>query len=435
MKEKIIIGSGLSGPLLALYLSQKDYKVTLFEKRSDLRKQTTSAGRSINLALSERGINALKEVNVYNEIKNELIPMNGRMIHDINGKTQFQPYSINENDYINSVSRNKLNEILLNKVEESPNVKIYFNHTLNKIEKNILFFKNDFKYNINNNIIFGTDGFNSKVRDYIDLKNENKTKIDYLGHSYKELNISSDKKNLFQLKENVLHIWPRDDFMLIALPNTDRSFTCTLFLSNKGKISFDKLKSDNDVKIFFKKYFNDIYYILDDFPNSFFTNPTSNLGTIKTAKWNFENKFCIIGDAAHAIVPFFGQGMNASFEDCSVLMSYCNKYDHDWDKIISIFCKKRVIDTNAISQMALDNYIEMRNSVSKNKYKKRKKISDRLYKNFPKLFIPKYNMVSFTSIPYNEVYKKSFIHNKILDELENNYSDSKAIELINKYLL
>ena len=435
MKEKIIIGSGLSGPLLALYLSQKDYKVTLFEKRSDLRKQTTSAGRSINLALSERGINALKEVNVYNEIKNELIPMNGRMIHDINGKTQFQPYSINENDYINSVSRNKLNEILLNKVEESPNVKIYFNHTLNKIEKNILFFKNDFKYNINNNIIFGTDGFNSKVRDYIDLKNENKTKIDYLGHSYKELNISSDKKNLFQLKENVLHIWPRDDFMLIALPNTDRSFTCTLFLSNKGKISFDKLKSDNDVKIFFKKYFNDIYYILDDFPNSFFTNPTSNLGTIKTAKWNFENKFCILGDAAHAIVPFFGQGMNASFEDCSVLMSYCNKYDHDWDKIISIFCKKRVIDTNAISQMALDNYIEMRNSVSKNKYKKRKKISDRLYKNFPKLFIPKYNMVSFTSIPYNEVYKKSFIHNKILDELENNYSDSKAIELINKYLL
>ncbi|MAP66857.1 MAG: kynurenine 3-monooxygenase [Candidatus Marinimicrobia bacterium] len=435
MKEKIIIGSGLSGPLLALYLNQKDYKVTLFEKRSDLRKEKTSAGRSINLALSERGINALKEVNVYDEIKNELLPMKGRMIHDIDGKTQFQSYSINENDYINSVSRNKLNEILLNKVEESSNVKIYFNHSLDKIEKDLLFFKNNIKYNINNNIIFGTDGFNSKVRDHIDSKNENKTKIDYLGHSYKELNISSDKKNLFQLKENVLHIWPRNDFMLIALPNTDRSFTCTLFLSNKGKISFDSLKSNDDVKKFFKKYFHDIYYLLDDFPNSFFTNPTSNLGSIKTTKWNYENKFCILGDAAHAIVPFFGQGMNASFEDCSVLMYYCNKYEHDWDKIISTFCKKRLIDTNAISQMALDNYIEMRNSVSKNKYKKRKEISDRLYKTFPKLFIPKYNMVSFTSIPYNEVYKKSFLHNKILDELENNYSDSKALELINKYLL
>ena len=430
MDEKIIIGSGLSGPLLAILLAQENCKVTLFEKREDIRNSTISAGRSINLALSHRGIEALREANIYDEIKKELIPMKGRLIHDTNGETQFQPYSINKDEYINSISRSRLNQILLNKAEESGKVKIYFKHSLSKIHADKLIFENKSKYKINNNIVFGADGYNSIVRNYIDEKLNKNTKNQSLGHSYKELSIAPLIKGDFQLESDVLHIWPRNKFMLIALPNTDGSFTCTLFLPTFGDVSFESLKTKSNVTSFFKKYFNDIIDLIEDFPFSFIKNPTGSLGSIKSENWSYDNQFCLIGDAAHAIVPFFGQGMNAAFEDCSVLMKYYKGFSGNWDRIISKFSLDRMKDTEAISIMALENYKEMRDSVSKDKYKIRKKISDILYLNFSDYFVPKYNMVSFMSIPYAEAYNRSKIQEHILDELEEDFSLKKAKELI-----
>ena len=430
MDAKIIIGSGLSGPLLSILLTQENYNVSLFEKRPDIRKNMFFSGRSINLALSHRGIKALQKANIFDEIIKELIPMKGRLIHGVSGDTHFHPYSINKSEYINSISRNKLNQILLNKAEESGKVKIYFEHSLSKIQNNELIFENEKNYKINNNIVFGADGYNSVVRSYIDNQFNEKTIIEPLGHSYKELSISPSINGDFKLDSNVLHIWPRDEFMLIALPNTDGSFTCTLFLPSKGKLSFESLKTISIVRDFFKKYFSDVIDLIDDFPYSFMKNPTGALGSIKSKNWNLNNKFCLIGDSAHAIVPFFGQGMNAAFEDCTVLMDYFNKFSDKWESIIPKFCLNRMVDSQAISKMALDNYKEMRNSVSQNKYKIRKKISDILHLNFSNYFIPKYNMVSFTSIPYSKVYNRSKIQDEILDQLEDDFSMKRAKELI-----
>ena len=257
--KKIIIGSGLTGPLLAIYLGKKKYNVTLYEKRKDLRNNNISVGRSINLALSHRGIKALKGANVFDQIEPLLIPMKGRMIHLLDGKNQFQPYSDNTNDCINSISRGALNNILMNKAESYDQTKILFNHSLSKIDedKKELIFTNGNKIPLSSHV-FGADGLRSEIRKYIDSNVTNSSLIEPLGHVYKELNIPSCKDGNFQLDPNALHIWPREDFMLIALPNTNHSFTCTLFISQKGINSIESLSSPNLVVDFFDRNFNDI---------------------------------------------------------------------------------------------------------------------------------------------------------------------------------
>ena len=412
---KKIIGSGLSGPLLAILLSQRGYNIDLYEKRSDIRKNNCSIGKSINLALSHRGIKALKSANIFDQIKPHLIPMKGRMIHLLNGELDYQPYSIHSNEYINSVSRSELNKILISKAEESSNIEIHFEHDLLEVNEinNELIFNNGIKIQSESHVL-GADGVGSVIRKYIDNKSFTPSYTKPLGHGYKELHIPPANDDKFQLDPYALHIWPREGFMMIALPNIDKSFTCTLFLSNEGEISFKSLKDDASVIKFFNKYFKDIVPMLDNFPKLFFNNPLGKLSTVYAKDWQYGNQYCLIGDAAHAIVPFFGQGMNASFEDCEVLINCMIESKFNWDKLFYKYNNLRLADGHAIANMALENYIEMRDLVTKKEFIKQRKISNILWKKYPKQFIPRYNMVSFTSIPYAEVYKRGKIQSDII---------------------
>jgi kynurenine 3-monooxygenase len=428
-----IIGSGLSGPLLAILLTQQGFTVDLYEKRSDPREESFSTGRSINLALSHRGIEALKSANVFDQIKPHLIPMKGRMIHRENGELDFQPYSINPDEYINSVSRGELNKILMTAAENTDKVNIHFEHTLVKVSNAELKFSSGESIP-NEGIIFGADGAGSELRKYIDSNTNSPSHTEPLGHGYKELNIASGNNGEFQIDANSLHIWPRGEFMLIALPNTDKSFTCTLFMPNTGEVSFESLKTETEVIDFFNTHFSDALPLFENFPQSFFENSTGKLATVYANNWHTEN-ICLIGDAAHAVVPFFGQGMNASFEDCNVLMNCIKKNYADWSKTFSSYNKIRKPDADAIANMAIENYIEMRDSVAQSDYIQRKKIANALFAAFPDRFIPRYNMVSFTSIPYSQVYERGKVQQEIIYQLIGEVLDmQKAEQLINEKL-
>jgi len=429
--KKIIIGSGLAGPLLAIYLSQRNHTVDLYEKRPDLRVEDISVGKSINLALSHRGIKALKSADVFDQIEPLLIPMKGRMVHLSNGNTEFQPYSIHSNQYINSVSRGELNKILMTKAEASGRVKIYFNHLLAEIDEsnNELVFNNKNRAPISGHVI-GADGAGSVIRSYIDMKVPSPSYTDPLGHDYKELSIAKGKNGDFQLDPNALHIWPREEFMLIALPNTDRSFTCTLFLPVDGSISFDALLSPKSVIDFFSEYFGEVLPLLENFPKAFFNNPTGKLATIYADEWQYNDQYCLIGDAAHAIVPFFGQGMNASFEDCEVLMQCLDETQGDWEGVYEKYSSHRKADGYSIAKMAIENYVEMRDLVAQKDFIQRKKTSNILWERFPDRFIPRYNMVSFTSIPYSEVYRRGKIQEQIIKDINPQNPDMKLAEAL-----
>ena len=426
---KIIIGSGLAGPLLAIYLSQRGYPVQLYEKRPDLREENIPAGRSINLALSHRGIKAIKSAGVFDKIDPLLIPMKGRMVHLSGGDIEFQPYSIHPHEYINSVSRGELNKILMTKAEASGKVQIYFDHSLLEIDEytNELIFENGNRAPVADHV-FGADGAGSVIRKHIDGKVLSPSYVDPLGHDYKELHIAPSKDGEFQLDSSALHIWPRGEFMLIALPNMDKSFTCTLFLPTEGKRSFKSLRTPELVTEFFHTYFEDVLPLVENFPNAFFDNPTGKLGTVYTDEWQYNNQYCLIGDAAHAVVPFFGQGMNASFEDCEVLMQCLDEAQGNWEGVCEKYSSVRKADGDAIAKMAIENYVEMRDLVTRKEFIQQKEIANILMERFPDRFIPRYNMVSFTSIPYSEVYRRSAIQKEIISKLDLKKPDITAAE-------
>ena len=426
---KIIIGSGLAGPLLAIYLSQRGYPVQLYEKRPDLRVENIPEGRSINLALSHRGIKAIKSAGVFDKIDPLLIPMKGRMVHLSGGDIEFQPYSIHPHEYINSVSRGELNKILMTKAEASGKVQIYFDHSLLEIDEytNELIFENGNRAPVADHV-FGADGAGSVIRKHIDGKVLSPSYVDPLGHDYKELHIAPSKDGEFQLDSSALHIWPRGEFMLIALPNMDKSFTCTLFLPTEGKRSFKSLRTPELATEFFYTYFEDVLPLVENFPNAFFDNPTGKLGTVYTDEWQYNNQYCLIGDAAHAVVPFFGQGMNASFEDCEVLMQCLDEAQGNWEGVCEKYSSVRKADGDAIAKMAIENYVEMRDLVTRKEFIQQKEIANILMERFPDRFIPRYNMVSFTSIPYSEVYRRSAIQKEIISKLDLKKPDITAAE-------
>jgi len=433
MDKITIIGSGLAGPLLSILLAQKGYQVHLYEKRVDPRINDISAGRSINLALSHRGIEALKQANVFEMVQPHLIPMKGRMIHAQNGELDFQSYSINPDEHINSVSRAELNKIIMTEAENSGNVKIHFDEALISVDDEKLTFCTG-KNIPNEGVMIGADGAGSQIRKYIDSHIASPSHAEPLGHAYKELNIAPSDNGGFQLDANSLHIWPRGEFMLIALPNTDKTFTCTLFLPMSGDMSFESLKTKEEVNDFFQSNFNDALPLLENFPQSFFHNTTGSLATVYADEWRYKNH-CLVGDAAHAVVPFFGQGMNASFEDCIVLMDFLEEHKGNWDNTLTDYAKHRKPDADAIAQMAIENYIEMRNSVAQSEYINRRETANTLYKNFPTQFIPRYNMVSFTSIPYSQVYERDKIQKNIISTLNCENVDLTIAEtLINEQL-
>lgn len=397
-KDITIIGAGLVGSLLSIYLSRKGHKVQVFERRTDMRKERINAGRSINLALSDRGIKSLEEVGVMDEIRKICIPMHGRHIHNADGSTAFQAYG-KEGQFINSVSREELNKKLLDHAEHQ-GVEIYFNHKCELIDwqtNAITFEIQDAETRVlNSELIFGADGAYSAARLQHQLQHDRfQYSQYYIDFGYKELNIPANKDGSFQMQKNALHIWPRGNYMLIALPNIDGSFTCTLFFPFDGEPSFASLNTKEKVKAFFEKTFTDAVPILPTLEDDFFTNPTSPLVTVKCYPWIRDDKFALIGDAAHAIVPFFGQGMNCGFEDCSVLNSLMEKHE-DWSTILSEYQRLRKPDGDAIAELALNNFIEMRDKVADPKFLLQKKIESKLHEKFPDKWIPAYSQVTFS---------------------------------------
>ena len=432
--KTVLIGAGLSGPLMATYLTMHGYNVDIYEKRSDMRLNNISAGRSINLALSIRGIRALKEIGLYNEIKSLMIPMKGRMIHDLNGETNLQPYGKNNKEVIYSISRAELNKKLITASENTGKVQIFFEHELTNtdLNNNSLIFNNNIEKSFDQ--VIGCDGSSSVLRsEIIDKTNAIFTKKP-LGHAYKELTIPS-LSNGFAIEPNALHIWPRGKFMLIALPNMDKSFTCTLFMPIKGDTSFQTLKSHNDVTSLFKTYFPDVLKFIPNLHDEFLENPVGELATIYLNPWHYKEKTVLIGDAAHAIVPFFGQGMNASFQDCTVLNQLIGHYGNNWNKIFSKFSKKHIVNGHAIADMAIENYEEMRDSVNKSTYQAQRKLEFTLEQEFPNKFIPRYSMVSFSERPYSEVYETGEKQYELLNKLLEADPTGETIDvaIVNKF--
>ena len=423
-KDKIlIIGAGLCGSLLALRLAQRGFKIEVYESRSDLRTSDISAGRSINLALSDRGLKALRLCGMEEKSREICIPMYGRLMHDKDGNTFSSNYSGRENEYINSISRGDLNSILLDEAEKHENVNIYFNKKCENIdiENNIASFEdNKTKENffIKADVIFGGDGAGSSLRkSYLsERKFLFSYSQNYLNHGYKELEIPADKNGNHQISKEHLHIWPRGDFMLIALPNLDGSFTVTLFLSyDEGEFNFENLTSEKKITEFFEKEFPDALALIPNIKDEFINNPTGPLGTIKCSPWSYENKTLLIGDSSHAIVPFYGQGMNASFEDVYVLDEILNKDSGDWKSVFKEYQTKRKKDTDAIADLAIDNFHEMKKHVSNPLFKEKRVIEMDLEKTFPTEYSSKYSLVTFNeNIGYNEAMKRGRAQDKAL---------------------
>lgn len=421
-KKITVIGGGLAGSLLSIYLAKRGFNVEIFERRPDMRKENISAGRSINLALSTRGIHALDEVGLKEKIMAIAIPMKGRMLHSQTGELSFLPYGKDDSEVINSVSRGNLNKHLMDAGEKPYRVKINFNCKCTGID----FKTGELKFynqvtntesTFQSHHVIGADGSASAIRTDMLRVGRFSFSQDYLEHGYKELTIPPGPNGEFLLEKNALHIWPRGTYMLIALPNLDGSFTCTLFFPHEGKKSFESLRTEEKVVDFFNRQFPDAVPHMPTLLEDFFTNPTGNLVTIKCRPWHVEDKACLLGDAAHAIVPFFGQGMNCAFEDCTILNECIARYRNDWLKTFQNFERRRKVDTDAIAELALANYFEMRGHVANPKFLLKKEVEFALEEKYPHLFIPKYSMVSFHRIPYSVAQSKGKIQDEILERL------------------
>jgi len=434
----IIIGAGLCGSLLALRLAQRGYKVDVFESRPDLRSTDISAGRSINLSLSDRGFKALRLAGVEEKAREVCIPMYGRLVHDTEGNTFASNYSGRKGECINSISRGDLNGILLTEAETHKNVNIHFNKKCISIdiENTIAHFK-DYKteeeLSINADTIFGTDGAGSILRKsyYLERKFLFSFSQNYLTHGYKELEIPADVDGNHQISKGHLHIWPRGDYMLIALPNLNGSFTVTLFLSyDDGEYNFNNLTTEDKITEFFKTQFPDALKLIPNIKDEFLNNPTGPLGTVKCSPWSYKNNTLLMGDAAHAIVPFYGQGMNASFEDVTVFDAVLDKHDGDWETIFKVFEKERKQDADAIADLAIDNYYEMRDHVANPLFKQKRMIEMDLESNFPTDYSSKYSLVTFNEdIPYHKAMKLGRAQDKaILNLLDDGELNEKNLK-------
>lgn len=441
-----IIGAGLAGSLLAINLAKRGITVDVYEARGDMRLQEVAAGRSINLALSDRGIAALREVGMDKYMLAEAVPMTGRMIHAVSGETKLLPYSGRKGEYINSVSRFGLNIALINEADKYKEVTFHFN------AKCVYFDCRTGKAKFSNGVtasadtVIATDGAGSAVRNGI--LHGGVERFDFsqtwLEHGYKELHIPAAKGGGFQLEKNALHIWPRNKFMMIALPNFDGSFTCTLFLAHKGANSFEEIchrstqidtdKNADQVLEFFKREFSDSVPLMPTLVEDFFANPTGNLGTIKCFPWNAGGRALLLGDSAHAVVPFYGQGMNCSFEDVRVLDSLLSEPEAtgskiDWEAIYEAYGKLRKVNTDAIADMAEENFYEMRDATADPVFQRKRELETKLEQTYPDYF-SKYSMVTFREdLPYSIAKEKGNAQDALLMDICSNVESVSELDL------
>jgi len=420
--EKItLIGAGLNGPLLAILLRQRGFPVEIYERRPDMRQVPVSAGRSINLALSTRGIHALQQASLWDRMRSIVIPMKGRMMHSITGDLTFQPYGKDEVEVINSISRAELNVALMNSAEEH-GARIHFSerYTGYDLKTGALQTRNEItgEETVKEaGVVIGCDGSASAIRTEMLRLGRSNVSQQYLDYGYKELTISAGSRGEHQLETHALHIWPRGKHMLIALPNTDGTFACILFLPFEGADSFASLTTEATVVKFFETRFPDVGPLMPQLAENYFKNPTGAMVTVKCSPWHVEGKALLLGDAAHAIVPFFGQGLNCGFEDCSYLMELIDHQGEDWGRLFEEFEKARKVNTDAIADMAIENFTEMRDRVADPRFLFRKKVELALEAKYPQWFVPKYAMVTFHRIPYSVALTRGIVQERILSEL------------------
>ncbi|MBI1306610.1 MAG: NAD(P)-binding protein [Bacteroidetes bacterium] len=427
-----VVGGGLAGSLMAVYFAKRGFEVHVYESRPDMRRADISAGRSINLALSVRGLKALEKVGLKDRILEKAIPMNGRMMHSESGDLAYQPYGV-EGQHINSVSRGGLNIQLLELADENPDVHLHFNHRCLDVDlKNaIATFKdeNGNKVTVDSDYIIGGDGAFSAVRLRMMKSARLNYSQDYLEHGYKELTIPATADGNFAMDANCLHIWPRGSYMMIALPNPDKSFTCTLFFPHSG---FEELDTKEKVREFFLTHFADAVPMMPTLEEDFFENPTGALVTVRCFPW-VADKAVLLGDACHAVVPFYGQGMNCAFEDCVVMDECIEKHWPDLDGAFREYEVLRKPNADAIADLALQNFIEMRDLVGDEDFLHFKHIEHELCELYPDLFKSQYEMVTFTNMDYSVAKEKGaentrFVQNIIANGWEDQISDRSFVE-------
>ncbi|MFN5294689.1 MAG: FAD-dependent oxidoreductase [Flavobacteriales bacterium] len=420
-KKVAIVGAGLVGSLWAVYMAKRGYQVKVFDRRPDIRKLKIVQGKSINLALSDRGWKGLEGAGVADAIRKVAIPMHGRMMHAVDGKLAYQPYG-KEGQAIYSVSRGLLNQTLMQCASEHSNVELVFQHRCKDVELDgtTVVFQNEVsgeEVRESFDQVFGTDGAFSAVRTRLTRLDRYDYSQTYLDHGYKELEIPANADGSHQLDSNCLHIWPRGEFMMIALPNVDGSFTCTLFIPFEGEHSLANLKTPEAVRSFFDTHFPDAVPMMPELVEDFFANPDASLVMTKCYPWHYKSSVCLMGDAAHAIVPFYGQGMNAGFEDCSYLNALLEEHHDDFEKVLPEYTRLRKPAGDAILQLALNNYIEMRDKTADKEFLLQKKIEGRFSEKYPGRLKSLYEQVSFSHTPYQDALSNGYRQQKIMDHI------------------
>lgn len=414
----VLIGSGLAGGLLAAYLGRRGYEVDLYERRADPREGNIIGGRSINLAISTRGIHALEQIGIADEALRHAIPMRGRMIHDKSSALHFAAYDVDPKKCIYSIGRASLNTAVIEAARRYPNVRVHFNHKCTDVDLDEAVCHLETPSGISSvrsDGVIGVDGAFSAVRASMQRKMEHfQYDESYLAHGYKELTIPPAADGSWQLEKNALHIWPRKSFMMIALPNPDGSFTCTLFWEFEGPRSFATMKEDDDVRRFFDEEFRDAVPIMPTLIEDFNNNPTGSLVTIRCAPWYYRDRICLLGDAAHAVVPFYGQGMNAAFEDCVMLDECLEKFANDRERAFAEYFSRRKENADALADLAIGNFIEMRDKTASRVFRAKKKIDHMLEAALPGVYMPLYTMVTFTRIPYAQAARRGRLQDRIL---------------------
>ncbi len=429
----VLIGSGLAGGLLAAYLGRRGYNVDLYERRADPREGNIVGGRSINLALSTRGIHALEQLGIADQVLQHAIPMRGRMIHDKSGGLHFAQYDVDPNKHINSIGRAALNTTVIEAAQRYPNVRVHFNHRCTDVDlteataylvacgveaagsAGNLQLQQLQTIPARGDAIIGVDGAFSAVRQSMQKKlKQFEYDESYLAHGYKELTIPPGPDGSWQMEKEALHIWPRKSFMMIALPNPDGSFTCTLFWEFEGPRSFKTTKTDEDVRRFFDEEFPDAVPLMPRLLEEFRENPTGSLVTIRCAPWYYRDKIALVGDAAHAVVPFYGQGMNAAFEDCVVLDECLAEFLDNRERAFAKYFARRKENADALADLAVENFVEMRDKTASRTFRAKKKLDHLLERLLPGIYLPLYTMVTFTRLPYAEAARRARLQDRIV---------------------
>ena len=421
MRKKVTIaGAGLVGSLEAIYLAKRGFQVEVYERRPDMRKVELYAGRSINLALSARGWNALKAVGVDQDVEKMAIPMYKRVMHAVDGSLTDQQYG-QDGEAIYSVSRGGLNQLLMNLAGEQENVNMHFNYKCIDVDLKsasaTFEHNNGNQKNVDADMIIGADGAYSVIRSKMIKQDRFQYSQHYIEHGYKELTMPANSDGTHKLEVNALHIWPRGSYMLIALPNMDGSFTCTLFFPYEGEYSFNSLQTEQQVYDFFKEVFPDTLDLIPNLVEEYFQNPTSSLAIMRCNPWTVDDKVLLIGDAAHATVPFYGQGMNAGFEGCFVLDQLMQKHGEDWQACFDEYSKIRKPDGDGVQDLSMHNFIVMRDKTADPKFLLQKKIELHFSKKYPDKWLPLYSMVSFSTIRYSEAWKIGQQQEKLMQKV------------------